>query len=406
MTRTAGRSAASDRRLAPPSALAIVIASIAFVVTLAFADAGGTALFVSYAVPSVVLAIRRPGQPIVWMLLLMALGLGFGTTKVTATVDELAAGSAGPVAAFTAWANGTGWCFVFAGLSGLALVFPRGSLPTGRWGIVAWLVIVAFVPIGLVLVLGPVVNVTIPGYPAGVDVPNPFAVPFLGPLADIPDYNGLLWPLQFVLTVVAMVSLLARFRGSTGLERLQYRWLAWAVVLVGVASVAWTLLTFVLQVEGSAIARAVVGISYSAIPVAIVIAVLRYRLYDIDRLVSRTLGWGFATATIVAVFVGAVLALQAALSGVTQSGTLAVAASTLLAFALFQPVRRRVQALVDRQFDRPRLEAERILAGHGERLRRETDLERIEVGVLDTVSETLRPASASVWIRHAGAHGP
>jgi len=134
--------------------------------------------------------------------------------------------------------------------------------------------------------------------------------------------------------------------------------------------------------------------------------VLRYRLYDIDRLVSRTLGWGIATATVVAVFVGAVLALQAALSGVTQSGTLAVAGSTLLAFALFQPVRRRVQALVDRRFDRPRLEAERILAGHGERLRHETDLERIEVGVLDTVSETLRPSSATVWIRRAGAHGP
>jgi len=133
---------------------------------------------------------------------------------------------------------------------------------------------------------------------------------------------------------------------------------------------------------------------------------LRYRLYDIDRLVSRTLGWGIATATIVAVFVGAVLALQTALSGVTQSGTVAVAASTLLAFALFQPVRRRVQALVDRRFDRPRLEAERILAGHGERLRHETDLETIEVGVLETVSETLRPTSATVWIRSAGTHLP
>jgi divalent metal cation (Fe/Co/Zn/Cd) transporter len=147
-------------------------------------------------------------------------------------------------------------------------------------------------------------------------------------------------------------------------------------------------------------------VSYPAIPVAVVIAVLRYRLYEIDRLVSRSLGWALATATIVAVFVGAVLALQAALSGVTQSGTLAVAVSTLLAFALFQPVRRRVQALVDRRFDRPRLEAERILAGHGERLRQETDLERIETGVLDTVSDTLRPTSASVWIRHARAHGP
>ena len=172
MTATTARSAGSARRLAPSSALAIVIASIALVATLAFADPGGTLLFASYAVPAVVLAVRRPGQPIVWMLLVMAVGLGFGTTGVRSTVDELVAGTAEPVGSFTAWANGTGWAFVFAGLLGLALVFPGGFLPTGRWGVVARLVMVAFVPIGLVLVLGPVVNVTIPGYPAGVDVPK------------------------------------------------------------------------------------------------------------------------------------------------------------------------------------------------------------------------------------------
>ena len=165
-------------------------------------------------------------------------------------------------------------------------------------------------------------------------------------------------------------------------------------------------MTNALRLDVPLLAAGIVALTYPAIPIAVVVAVLRYRLYEIDRLVSRTLGWGLATATIVAVFVGAVLALQAALQGVTQSGTLAVAASTLLAFALFQPVRRRVQALVDRRFDRPRLEAERILAGHGERLRHETDLERIEVGVLDTVSETLRPTSATRVDPPARAHGP
>ncbi len=108
------------------------------------------------------------------------------------------------------------------------------------------------------------------------------------------------------------------------------------------------------------------GISYPAIPIAVVVAVLRYRLYEIDRLVSRTLGWGLATATVAGVFVVAVLALQAALADVTQAQTLAVAASTLLAFAVFQPVRSRVQALVDRRFDRPRVEAERSVADYAE----------------------------------------
>jgi hypothetical protein len=215
-----------------------------------------------------------------------------------------------------------------------------------------------------------------------------------------------LWTSLFVLNLVGLVSLLARFRRSSGLERLQYRWLAWAVLLVAVANLVWATITSVLRLDVALLAAVIVALSYPAIPIAVVVAVLRYRLYDIDRLVSRTLGWALATTAIVAVFVGAVLALQAALSGITQSGTLAVAVSTLLAFALFQPIRRRVQALVDRRFDRPRLEAERIIAGHGERLRHETDLERIEVGVLDTVSETLRPTSAGVWIRRASAHGP
>ena len=386
------------------AALPIVAAGLLLVAAVVLTDAGGVLLVLSYGVPGVVLALRRPGQPIAWLLLVMAIGLLLGTTRVTAPLDQLLTGTADAREEFTAWANGTGWVFVFAGFMGVSFTFPTGSLPTGRWRAVSMVVGGLFVAVAGTLMLGPVINVTVPGAPFGVDVPNPYAVrPFAS--MTLPP-SAFLWTALFVLNLVGLVSLLARFRRSIGLERLQYQWLAWAVLLVAVANVLWVIVTNILRVQFAPLAALIVAISYPAIPVAIVVAVLRYRLYDIDRLVSRTLGWGIATATVVAVFVGAVLALQAALSGVTQSGTLAVAGSTLLAFALFQPVRRRVQALVDRRFDRPRLEAERILAGHGERLRHETDLERIEVGVLDTVSETLRPSSATVWIRRAGAHGP
>ena len=395
-----GRSIRVRTLLAAALALPVVLA------TSVLSDPGGTLLLLSYGIPGLVLAVRRPRQPIAWLLLLMAIGLALGTARVTASLEDLLAGTADPLGEFTAWANGTGWVFVLAGLMGIALVFPSGSFPTGPWGRVGRLLIATTIPVVILLVGGPVTNVTVPGYPSGVDVPNPYALPFLAGVPVAPGFNLLLWLVLVVPSIIAGLSLVARFRKSTGQERLQYRWLASALALVFIGSLGWALLTNALRLDLPLLAAGIVALTYPAIPIAVVVAVLRYRLYEIDRLVSRSLGWGLATATIVAVFVGAVLALQAALQGVTQSGTFAVAASTLLAFALFQPVRRRVQALVDRRFDRPRLEAERILAGHGERLRHETDLERIEVGVLDTVSETLRPTSATVWIRHARAHSP
>lgn len=393
------------RRERPPlgTLLAIAVAPVALVVAIALTDPGGVLLTLSFGIPGLILVIRRPGQPIAWMLLLMALGLLLGTMRVSAPIGALLAGTVTGLDAFTAWANGTGWAFVFAGFTGLALVFPSGRLPAGRSRVASLVLIAAYVPVAGYLLFGPIINVTVPGGSVGIDVPNPYALRFLASSLEPQTNTGHGWGALLVFTVVATAMLLSRFRRSQGLERLQYRWLAWAVLIVVVANCIWAVVTGVLQVGFAPLAAVIVGVSYPAIPIAVVVAILRYRLYDIDRLVSRTMGWGIATMTVGAVFVAVVLALQAVLVGVTQNGTLAVAASTLLAVALFQPVRRRVQTLVDRRFDRPRLEAERILAGHGERLRHETNLERIEFGVLDTVSETLRPSSASMWIRHADA---
>jgi len=174
------------------------------------------------------------------------------------------------------------------------------------------------------------------------------------------------------------------------------------VLIVAVANAVWAFVTTVLQVDFAPLAALIVGISYPAIPIAVVVAVLRYRLYEIDRLVSRTLGWGIATATVGAVFVVAVLALQAALVGVTQAQTLAVAASTLVAVAAFQPIRSRVQAIVDRRFDRPRVEAERSIAAYASRLGHEVDLATLTRDIEQTAIVSLRPSVAGLWIRADG----
>jgi hypothetical protein len=134
-------------------------------------------------------------------------------------------------------------------------------------------------------------------------------------------------------------------------------------------------------------------------PIAIGMAILRYRLYEIDRIISRTLSWAIVTSVLVAVFAGLVVGLQAALAGITQGQTLAVAASTLVAFALFQPVRRRVQRAVDRRFDRARYDRERTAAAFADRLRTEVDLEAVAGDLTRSVDGALRPRSLVLWLK-------
>ncbi len=135
------------------------------------------------------------------------------------------------------------------------------------------------------------------------------------------------------------------------------------------------------------------------VPIAIGVAILRYRLYEIDRIVSRTIGWAIVTGLLVAVFAGLVVALQALLAPVTNENTLAVAASTLVAFALFQPLRRRVQRAVDRRFDRARYDGQRTVDAFAERLRGSRDLTTVDEALLATVASAMQPQSATVWLR-------
>ena len=398
----AARQVAAPRgRAIPPvsSLFAIALTLLVIAWSISFSNLGGILIATVYALPGLFLALRRPGQPLAWLLLVIGMGLALGTSATTASLDELLAREADAIGQLTAWGQSAGWVLFFAGFMGIMLTFPSGTLPNGRWRAASFVLIATIALCGGLIVLALSTPVDFPGQPISVSVPNPFGLPLLAPVNEATPGVALLFPTLLVCQVVALLSMVARSRRSTGLERLQYRWLGSAVAVVVLGIVVWAFVAMVVQTDLVLLPAIIIGLTFPAIPIAVVIAVLRYRLYEIDRLVSRSIGWALATTAVLGVFVLGVLAFQALLSGVTRDQGLAVAASTLLAAALFQPLRTRLQSFVDRRFDRPRIEAERTLAAYGERLQHEVDLDMIRHGVVETVAVTLRPTAAGVWIR-------
>jgi peptidoglycan/LPS O-acetylase OafA/YrhL len=201
----------------------------------------------------------------------------------------------------------------------------------------------------------------------------------------------------------AAVAMTRRFRHGGPTQRAQIKWVAAASLVLLVAEVG-NLATFdpVDPYAQPAWLLAATA-SFALIPIAIGIAVLRYRLYEIDRIISRGLAWALLTGLLVAVFVASILVLQGVLSTVTQGETLAVAASTLVAFALFQPLRRRVQDAVDRRFNRARVDAQRAIDVFGLQLRDEVDLGAVRGQLVNAVDAAVAPAGVGVWLRGRGA---
>ena len=367
--------------------------------SILFSNPGGILLAAVYALPGLVLALRRPGQPLAWLLQLIGLGLALGTTVPTASPEVMLAGEADAIGQLTAWGQTAGWVLFFTGFLGILLTFPSGTLAGGRWRTVALVLIAAYALIAGLMLLAPSIEVDVPGQPASIPMPNPFGLPLLAQVDESTPGVALLFPMLLAGEVVAFVGMVARSRRSTGLERLQYRWLGSAVAVVVLGILVWMFVALVVQTDLVLLPAVIIGLTFPAIPIAVVIAVLRYRLYEIDRLVSRSIGWALASASIVGVFAAGVLAFGALLSGLAQGQAVATAAATLLAFALFQPLRTRLQRIVDRRFDRPRVEAERTLQRYAERLAHVVELEVIERDVLETVAQTVRPVAASLWIR-------
>jgi hypothetical protein len=357
-------------------------------------------IYVPYALVGAILIARRPENRIGWLLTTVAWSFALGFLPVRGTIEELTTLTAPPVVLAVAWFKAS-WSFplTVALIASLALLFPSGRLTSGRWRRPAIVVLLALGAITLGAALWPVMDVLPEGASESIAMPNPF---LLLP-AWLEDGSGTFrsaaGPLAFALLVTTIVSLLVRYARSEGVERLQLRWLVTGLASVVVAVPAGFVLyaAFGPAIEGLAWTPAIVA--FTLPPIAIGVAVLRYRLYEIDRIISRTIGWAIVTGILLAVFGSAVLGLQAILADVTQGETVAVAASTLVAFALFQPLRRRVQSAVNQRFDRARVDGERTAAAFADRLRDQVDLDGVEADIAATVASALRPSFAGVWLR-------
>ena len=357
------------------------------------ADAGDPSIvslsvvLVAYASLGWLILARRPGHRVGWLFLATALviltvfaGFTFGPAlAVERGRDDLAAG-------LLVWLGVV--LYVHAILLAfplLAVLFPDGKLPGPRWRLPVLLVVGGGVAASLCL-----------GFTAGpyaeAAAANPFAIPAL-PTA-VTSLGAILVPVVILggglLGVAAMV---VRYRRGRPDERQQLKWMLAAVLAVLVLDAPQEL------GFGSDLLGIAVGLALGLVPAATTLAILRYRLYDIDRLVSRTLAWGLVSLLLAVVFTGSLILLQAALVGITQGDTLAVAGTTLVTAFLFQPLRVRIQTIVDRRFDRARLDAQLTAQTLTERLRTRVDLASVTAALEATASDGLAPTQVTTWIR-------
>lgn len=351
------------------------------------------------------IVMRRPDNLVGWSLAATGVGLvltfaGFGSAGIRTDLggpDDVLAG-------LFLWMGVVAFNPTIALVGLVMLLFPDGHLPSPRWRAPVGAVSVTILLATLVIAIKPgVFDPTLPPNPFGIDHPVVEAIaPFALAAASVLSLGSIL------LGAVAVASRFLRARGDT---RQQLKWFLGAVALVAVTIVPGIVLTSTpwsttstdgaqefgpFDVIGSA--------SLALVPISIGVAILRYRLYDIDRLISRTVSWALVTVVLIAVFGTGIVAIQSVLSGVTNGDTLAVAVSTLGAFALFQPVRRRIQGMVDRRFDRARYDAGLVIDGLTERLRDPLELAALGTEIVRVATETVRPASAAVWLRPAERH--
>jgi hypothetical protein len=356
--------------------------------------------FLAFPLVGALIASRRPKNPIGWICLavgifwmLANLSSGYGVYGLLARPGSVpfpaAIGSLG------------GWMWAPAlGLVGtyLILLFPDGRLPSRRWRPLAWLS-------GAVIVLVSLSTALTPGrLPDLGGVRNPFGLEEYPWVAEAAQGVTLLLPL---CVLASALSLVLRFVRSGGEEREQIKWLAFAALVSGLGSSSVVIPSIILSNDAGGadplwmnLLEDAETLSFAGVPVAVGIAILRYRLYEIDLIINRTLVYGSLTATLVALYFGSVVVLQRVFVTLTgQQSTLAVVASTLLIAALFTPLRRHIQSFIDRRFYRRKYDARKILEAFSARLRDETDLDALSDDLVGVVRETIQPAHVTLWLR-------
>jgi hypothetical protein len=372
--------------------LALIAATLVLAVLAreSFADLGFPLIWVSSAVVGGLVASRLPGNLVGWLFLGSALGSAVhafgGQYAVYGMLTE--PGSlplVGTMVLLSSLFAGVGAVLAFVLLP---LYFPNGRPVSPRWNLVAWLAL-ALLPVLTAL------STFSPGEAVyGKGIPNPLAVEALRPVADA--VNPILFGSYIVLIFAAAASLMVRFRRSAGEERQQLKWFTYAAAFIPV----WFLLNSPIERAFPNLFAVLDALVIAGVPVAAGIAILRYRLYDIDRIINRTLVYGALTAVLAALYLGGVVVLQYAFRVLAGGETqLAVVASTLAIAALFNPLRRRIQSFIDRRFYRRKYDSAKTLEAFSAKLRDETDLDRLGDDLVFVVHETVQPAHASLWLR-------
>ena len=405
-------SSASSVRASAVVGLGIAtVAALANAADLLFLDFFGGFIVLPWALGTfagvgLVVALRRPDHPVGWLFLLAGTFYALTLTLTAYSWRALVATSGAlPGGEVAAWLTSFLWLPAIGSTLVAVALFPDGQPPSARWRPVIALIIASLSVTLVTTALAPTplfLSLPFTEGPGGADartIPNPFALSGTAGealLALSPITQGMAVPI-FVVVLAAVV---VRFRRSRGIERQQLKWFAFAAATAIAALAA----SFTLPAGAAAdIAWATGVLAFGLVPVGAGIAILRYRLYDIDVVIRRTLVYGVVIAILGAVYVGLVLVLQAALSQVTGGGPLPVALGTLVIAALFGPVRSRVRELVDRRFYRSRYSAQRTLETFGVQLRDEVELESVARCLVEVADSTVRPASTSVWLRTGGA---
>jgi hypothetical protein len=371
-----------------------VVANSVFAVVFA-------AIVLSFSTVGALIATRQPQNPIGWIMIVA--GFGLAATILTGNYVEISLVQPPgrlPATEWVAWVAQWVWVLGFGpALTFLLLLFPNGRLPSRRWRPVGWLAVAAMVTLscGVAFMPGP-----LPDYP---QIRNPVGLTLLEGSFLAGEGGPLLYLSLVASTVLSASSMVVRFRQAVGEERQQIKWFAFAA---GFAALGWVVNSLAYaNDEGTeslllVAAQLLLLLSLLGIPLAVGIAILKYRLYEIDLIINRTLVYGSLTATLALVYFGGVTATQAIFQTLTGQETqpqLLVVVSTLIIAALFNPLRRRIQSFIDRSFYRRRYDARKTLEAFSAKLRDQTDLEALSDDLVGVVRETMQPAHVSLWLR-------
>jgi hypothetical protein len=347
-------------------------------------------ILLTFAIVGAIVASHRPRNPIGWIFCTMGLLVGFGTFA-GGYAEFWGTSNFGPrsLGETAAWFASWWWTLlIFIPTTFLLLLFPDGRLPSPRWRPVAWLAglgIAAFV-VGYALEAGPLGDFPRIANPYGVDSP---IVDIVGVAAGVVAIGSM---------VASALSVIVRARSAGRVERQQIKWLAYGGAVVVVTIFAGG----TISIWSASTSTGIISLALLGLPLCTGIAILRYRLYEIDIIINRTLVYGSLTAILAGVYFGSVTAIQALFSILTDQQKLpqlVVVTSTLVIAALFNPLRRRIQSFIDSRFYRSKYDARKTLEAFSVKLRDETDLQTLNNDLVGVVRETMQPAHVSLWLR-------